>query len=452
MERTLAAVLAEYGSSLRYEDLPREVVERAKICLLDFLAMAVGGYEMEVSKVAIRTAKVLNGPGNATVLMDGYKGRPIDCVLPNSVMAHSFMQDDWLHASYTHAGVTVIPAVLAIAEEGGNSGLDTLSAIVVGYEIEARVGVLAVPTFQRGFRTSGVYAPFASAAAAAKLMHLSSEQFKNALGCAGSMAGGILQPWLDSSMEWAFEEAFGCREGILAALLARQGLHGADHILEGPCGVNKCFAGTVEGQEETLRGLGKYFHIVDTCFKPFPSAGVNQESISMAVDLVQQHKMDYRKIRAVHVKIPPVGTTERMDYAGISYPGPFKTIDHCLISKPFAIAASLKNARFDIEIVRKEKDDPEIIELARKIHLQEIKEILPLSMEIELENGAVFRADGANILRDLHLDSGRAREKFLKMASRTLGANRSEQIMDLVSGMEGLENVLPIVERMKLSC
>ncbi len=450
MDRPLVSVLAEYASSLRYEDLPKEVIEKAKICLLDFLGMAAGGYEMEVSKLAIRTAKALNGPGNATVLMDGHKGRAIDCVLPNSVMAHSFMQDDWLQVSYTHTGVTVIPAVLAIAEETGNNGPDALLSIVVGYEIQARAGVLAVPTFKRGFRASGVYAPFASAAVAAKLMHLSTEQFKNALGCAGSMAGGVLQPWLDSSMEWAFEEAFGCREGILAALLAQQGLQGADHILEGPCGVNKCFAGTVEGQDETLKDLGRHFHIVDTLFKPFPSGGVNQESISMAVDLAQKHRIDYRKIRAVRIKIPPSGTTERMDYAGISYPGPFKSIDHCLISKPFAIAASLKNADFDIEIVRKEKDNPEMNELARKIHLQEMKEVSPLSMEIELEDGAVFRADGANILPDIYLNGERAREKFLKMASRTMGLDRVKQIMDLVFQMEDLDSVVPIVERMKL--
>jgi hypothetical protein len=139
-----------------------------------------------------------------------------------------------------------------------------------------------------------------------------------------------------------------------------------------------------------------------------------------------------------------------MDYAGISYPGPFKSIDHCLISKPFAIAASLKNADFDIEIVRKEKDNPEMNELARKIHLQEIKEVLPLSMEIELEDGTIFRADGAKILPEIYLDGERVRKKFLKMASRTLGVDPTKEIVDLVFRMEDLDNVVPIVQRMKL--
>jgi 2-methylcitrate dehydratase PrpD len=356
MGGTLIGDVAQYASSLRYEDVPEEVVEKAKVCLLDFLGIAAGGYEMEVSQLAIRTMKHLAAPGSATILMDGHKGRAIDSVVANSVLAHSYMQDDWLQVCMSHVGIVVGPTVLTIAEELGNSGRDVLLATVVGHEVEARAGVLSVSTFKRGFRASGVYSYFGSASTAAKLMGLSAEQFKNALGCAGSMAGGLLQPWIDGSMEWAFEEAFGCRGGILAALLAQQGLRGADNILEGPCGVNNCFAGTFENQEDSVKGLGKDFHILNTCFKPFPSGGVNQESIALAVDLAKRHKIDYRKIHAVRVKIPPQpGTTERMDYAGIAYQGPFKTMDQCLISKFFALAAGLKNAAFDIDIVRAEK-------------------------------------------------------------------------------------------------
>lgn len=450
MEKTLTISLAEYASSLRFKDLPEKVVEKAKICLLDFLAMVAGGYEMEVSQVAIRTAKLISPPGRATILINGHKGRAVDCVLANSVLGHSFMQDDWLQVCYTHVGVVVIPTVMAIAEENENNGIDVLLAIVAGYEVGARAGLLAVPMFKRGFRASGVFAYFASASTAARLMGLSSEQFKNALGCAGSMAGGLLQPWLDGSMEWAFEEAFGCRGGILAAILAQKGLRGADHILEGPCGVNQCFAGTVEGQENSLKGLGEYFHILDTCFKPFPSGGVNQESIGLAVDLAQRNKIDYRKIRTIRVKIPPQpGTTERMDYAGIAYPGPFKSLEQCLISKAFGIASALKNAAFDIEIVRREHDNPEIVKLAQKIQLKQLEKPSPLTMEVELEDGTLFQGEGLkDIEQDLYLNGDRAREKFMNMASLRLGVDRAKQIVDLVFRMEELDSMAPIIDRM----
>ncbi len=451
MEKTLITSLAEYACSLQYGDLPHDVVEKAKICLLDFLAMAVGGYDMEESQVAIRTAKLLGAPGKATIFIDGYKGRALDCVLANSVLAHACLQDDWHPVSHSHVGVAVLPTVFAIAAEEGRSGRDAILATVVGYEIEGRVGVLSVPTFTRGFRASSVYADFGSTAAAASLMGLSRSQVQHALSCAGSKTGGVLQPFIDGSMEWAFAEAFACRQGILAAMLAQQGLRGAPNILEGRCGVNHCFAGTVEGQEEALQGLGEHFHIVDVCFKRFPSGGANQGSIAVALDLAERNRIDYRAIRAVRVKIPHTGSHERMNYAGISYQGPFSSIGQCTISKPFGIAATLKNTAFDIEIVRQEKDNPEITELAHKIHLEEVKGISgwSLSMEIELEDGTVVKGDGSNIEKEyIYLNRDRACEKFIQMASRQLGEDRAGQITELVFGMEELDSLGPIIEQM----
>jgi 2-methylcitrate dehydratase PrpD len=415
--------------------------------------MVVGGYGNEVSQIAIRSAKRLATDGKATILMDGHKGRAIDCVIANSVLAHSFLQDDWHPVSHSHIGVAVIPAVLAIAQEFGKSGADALLATVVGYEVEGRCGVLSVPTFTRGFRASSVYSYFGSASASAKLLGLTAEQFRNALACAGCMAGGILQPWIDGSMEWALAEAFGCRGGILASVLAQEGLRGADNILEGPCGVNQCFAGTIEGKEEALKGLGKNYQILDVCFKRFPSGGANQGSIAVALDLVQRHKIDYRKIRAVRVKVPHAGTHERMNYAGISYQGPFYSLDQCLISKPFGIAATLKNAVLNIDIVRRQRDDPEIAELAQKIHLQEKKGVSgwSLLMEIELEDGTVLHGDGANIdQRHIYLNRDLAVDKFEEMAIDKLGADRAEQIVDLVFNMEDLKSIFPVVDRMTL--
>jgi 2-methylcitrate dehydratase PrpD len=451
MEKTLIASLAEHACSLQYGDLPPEVIEKAKICMLDFLAMVVSGYDMEESQVAIRTTKLLGPPGKATVFIDGYKGRAIDCVLANSVLAHACLQDDWHPISHSHVGVAVLPTVFAIAEEQECSGREALLATVVGYEIEGRVGVLSVPAFTRGFRASSVYADFGTTAVAATLMGLSGWQVQQALSCAGSKTGGVLQPFIDGSMEWAFAEGFGCRHGILAALLAQQGLRGATNILEGQCGVNYCFAGTVEGQEEALQGLGEHFHILDVCFKRFPSGGANQGSIAVALDLAKRYTIDYRTIRAVRVNIPHTGSHERMNYAGIAYQGPFSSIGQCTISKPFGIAATLKNAALDIEIVRREMDNPEITELAHKIHLKEVQGMSgwSLSMEIELEDGTVIKGDGSNIEQDyIYLNRDRVCEKFTQMASRRLGKERTGQIIELVFGMEELESLGPIIERM----
>src|SRR6185295_19686138 len=115
------------------------------------------------------------------------------------------------------------------------------------------------------------------------------------------MCGGVLQPWVDGSMEWSYQEAFGSRAGILAATLAANGLVGARQIFEGSHGVNRSFSGTTEGQEAALDRLGSHFHIMDTCFKRFASGGANQGSAAVARALHERHHPDVERIRRVRV-------------------------------------------------------------------------------------------------------------------------------------------------------
>jgi len=449
---TLIAALGGYAAGLRYEDLPPAVAEKARICMLDALGIAVGGSRMPAAHVARRTFDTLAGSGPATVWMSGRTARAIDCVLPNSVMVHCILQDDWLPVSHAHIGAAVIPTVLAVAEETGASGRQALVATVAGYEIEDRAGSLAVGAFTRGFRASSVYAGFGATAAAAKLMNLPADRFTAALGCAGSMAGGVLQPWVDGSMEWSYQEAFACRSGILAATLASEGLVGSARTLEGSHGVHRSFSGTTEGQEAVVEALGTRFRILETCFKRFATGGANQGSAAVARALHDKHRIDFRRIGRIDVDIPSVGTHERMNYAGIPYTGPFETVDQCLISKPFAIACILKTGRLDIDSVIREQPDPDLLALARKVHLKEVTGIngWQLVMTITLQDGSTVRGDGSDIdLAHLYLTWPNAVEKFLELASPQLGDARARAIVDQVSQLQDLPDVRGIVSRMQ---
>lgn len=217
---TIVTELARFAEGLRFEDLPAQVVSKAKTCILDTFGMGIAGIKVENAQVANSTFAGFGAPGNASLWGTGQKMRAVDCVLPNSVSAHCFLQDDWDPVSHAHIGVAVVPTVMAVAEEMGSSGKDALVATVAGYEVESRTGVCSVPAFTRGFRASSVYAYFGAATAAGKLMKLDATQLKNALSCAGGVAGGVLQPWVDGSMEWSYQEGFAARTGIVGATLA----------------------------------------------------------------------------------------------------------------------------------------------------------------------------------------------------------------------------------------
>ena len=231
--------LARYAHDLTFEELPPEVVEKAKTCMLDLMGVSVCGYGHANSVVAVDGARAGGNKGKARVWMTGDRLRAMDAVLANSVTSHCILQDDWHEQSHTHIGATVVPTAIAVAEELGSSGKDILTAVVVGYDMEDRAGCLSVPAFLRGFRPSALYSYFGAAAVTCRLMKLTQEQMVNAIACAGSSAGGVLQTYNDGSMEWSFQEGFGARGGILAATLAANGLASSINIFEGINGINK---------------------------------------------------------------------------------------------------------------------------------------------------------------------------------------------------------------------
>ncbi|MBI4193540.1 MAG: MmgE/PrpD family protein [Betaproteobacteria bacterium] len=447
---TIVTGLARYASGLRFDQLPAEVVEKAKVCILDVLGVAAGGFQSENAQVALRTARHFSSAGKATVWMTGERMRAIDAVLPNSVAAHCILQDDWLQVSHSHIGAAVVPTALAIAEETGSSGKDVIAAVVAGYDIEDRAGSLSVPAFTRGFRASSVYSYFGATAVAARMLGLDEKPFADALGCAGSMCGGVLQPWNDGSMEWSFQEAFGSRAGITAAALARDGLVGSRTIFEGSHGVNRSFSGTNEGERAALDRLGSHFHIVDTCFKRFPTGGANQGSAAVAYALKKKHAIDHRRIRRIDLAVPKTGTHERMNYAGIGYAGPFYTVDQCLISKIFAVAIILKTGDMTIDLVRREQQNTEVLTLCRKTQLREAEGMTgwQLHMEIELDDGAIVTGSGDDIdQRHLYLSWPLAVEKFQRIAGSALGDARCSAVVELVGSLDKLDAVSRLVER-----
>jgi 2-methylcitrate dehydratase PrpD len=190
---------------------------------------------------------------------------------------------------------------------------------------------------------------------------------------------------------------------------------------------------------------------MDTCFKRFATGGANQGSAAVALALRERYRIDHQRIRRVKVGIPLKGSHERMNYAGIPYRGPFHTIDQCLISKPFAIAAVIIAGNMTFDTVRKLQRAAELNALTGKIELAEVAGIdgWDLRMAIELDDGTTLHGDGKDIdQRHLYLDWPLATEKFRALAGEKLGARRTEEIIALVGGMEKLASVEPITQRL----
>jgi len=201
----VAGQLGNYLSGLRYEDLPAEVIEKAKTCLLDAIGAALEGYQLEPVSLAYDVAEEISSGGGATLWGRGSAVSALSATFANCVAIHALLHDDTLMTSWSHPAGPVVGAAVSMAESLKADGRKTLLAIVAGYEVMGRLGgngAIAFEGIRRGFRANSTYGVFGGAAAAATLIDLDRSQYGNALACAASFANGLIEPLHAGSMEW----------------------------------------------------------------------------------------------------------------------------------------------------------------------------------------------------------------------------------------------------------
>src|SRR6202030_3214416 len=191
--------LAEYAAALRYQDLPAPVVQQAKECIIDTVAAGICGSALPWSRIVIDYSE-RPGPGGKCHILgrDGPAVQAPSAALANGALAHAFELDSLTRpGAGAHPGATVLPPALAVAQEVGASkpigGKALSAAVVAGNEVMIRIGRATGHTNEaRGFHAPGTAGPFGAAVACGLLLGLDERRMTNALGIAGSLAGGLL--------------------------------------------------------------------------------------------------------------------------------------------------------------------------------------------------------------------------------------------------------------------
>src|SRR5213592_4148634 len=187
--------LAEYAAGLRYEDLPTEVIAAAKDAIIDTIAACICGAALPWSRIVIDYAE-RTGPGGASrILGRGTAVQAPAAALANGALAHAFELDSLTRpGAGAHPGATVLPPALAVAQECRSDGRALIAAFVAGNEVMIRIGRATGHTNEaRGFHAPGTTGPFGAAVACGRLLGLDAAKLANAIGIAGSLAGGLLE-------------------------------------------------------------------------------------------------------------------------------------------------------------------------------------------------------------------------------------------------------------------
>lgn len=358
---TLAERQAAWIDTLRYEDIPQEVLARTRLLLLDFLGVARLGSTLPQVAPARALLELMGTRPEATVMGGGGRATAPYAAYANGTFGHSCEYDD-AHFDCGHPGVCVIPAALAIAERTGASGKDLLVAIVAGYQSMVwSQGPVNRRTLDIGWHGMKVGGVFGAAAAAAKLLGLTPEQTANALAIAGSDASGTMEYDQSGGEVKRFHAGMASRAGVQAAMLAQAGLTGPVTIFEGPRGIHNLFT------ERQPRDAESYwdgsFHILRTMVKLHPMVGTTHGVLD-ALNMV----LERRPARADEI--------ERLDCGVVDWALPHGAAivhPHDMLSAQFslAFACALRVVKGKVAIRDLANpanwDDPELKAFALKI-------------------------------------------------------------------------------------
>jgi len=333
--------LVAFCASLKYDDLPREVVDKTKYHCLDFLGVAARGSLVKSTRTMYRFITDTGlAPGGGVIMGTEIRAAPQYAALANGTSAHSLELDDLHNESSAHPAVAVFPAAFAAAELEQCDGMRFIEGVVAGYEVMVRLGKALNPAnhYARGFHPTGTCGVFGATVAAGKILGLDREQTVNALGIAGSQAAGSMEFLSGGAWTKRFHPGWAAHNGILNALLARRGFRGPATIIEGRFGFLHSYSDG-SAPDKVLADFGKPFEIMKTSIKPHACCRYKQAPIDGILHIMRENNLKAEEVKEVTLGILKAGFPIIAEPAEAKY-NPANVVD-AQFSMPFGAAVAI---------------------------------------------------------------------------------------------------------------
>jgi 2-methylcitrate dehydratase PrpD len=415
--------VAEFARTVRWEDLPANVRSQAIRCVLDLCGAAVAGSRVKAARTAAAYALHAHGSGPSTIIGTGATSTPVGAALANGFAASALDIDDGYRPVKGHPGAVVFPAVLAAAEEAKSSGIEFLTALVVGYEVAMRAGRILHSLYD-SYHGSGAWAPVGAAAGVARSLGCDAEQTWHALGIAEFHAAmtpemrSVEHPsMLKDGIGW------GAMVGIASGQLAARGFTGIPALFD---------AGR-PGAHLT-ESLGDEYLILDLYFKPYACCRWAQPAIEGALSATRQIGATATEVAKVRVH-----TFEAATHLRCASP---RTTEEAQFSLPWPVACALIDGVVGPEQVTGDGlTDPARLKLAARVEIvvdAELEEAFPERalawVEIETTEGSRARSEILSARGDAGtpLRDGELGKKFRSLTDPLLGSDRAKKLVSAV--------------------
>ena len=439
--------LAEFSASLRFEQLPDEVVGKAKLCILDTLGCCIFGASLPpVQKLADVAAAEQCAPQSAAFGMP-LRTSPALAALVNGTSAHAFQLDEIHIESTLHPGSLALPATFALAENDQTvSGRDLIAAMVAAYEVGIRVGLAAKGgMFKTGFHNQGTTGVFIAAAAAAHVLRLDAHQTQHALGIAGSQAAGLMAVQ-DGAMTKSFHSGRAAQSGVYAAQLARLGYTGIAEVLEAPYGA--FFSSFVDDWSEPAltADLGSRWEIMRVGFKPAPASNGSITAMTAIDKIMREHNLVAANIETITAFV----SDNTVHHCGWPYtPDRIQSVLSAQMNLRYGLAVMALERRSGVEQFAESKiRDPQIlkfidcIDVAHEPRFEDGRYRVACRLVVRCKDGSEHET--TTLYRpgspEDPMTPAQLMDKFLTL-TKGIGSRRAKEIAQIVAHIEDCDTM-----------
>ena len=442
--------LARWVTGLRYEDLPPEVVDRAKGLTLQALASALLGSQLPAGRQAVELVTREEGGAAAgvTVMVDGARATKAGAVFANAELILAGGKWDTFRM-LLHPGTCIVPCAFAAAQAEGASGRDLVTGLAAGYEVMERMAADFIPTMMaRGFHAGPVFGIFGAAVAAAKIMRLTEDETTNAIGLCASLAGSNLEAR-------GLRESAAARNAMLAVALARQGRAAGEAALEGDAGFYHAYAGNNRGDltysfvgdtraslDALTTGLGEEWLLLETLYRIYSTAGYNIAHVDVTARLCEEHDITYEDVDRVEAVVNWLET----QYPSPAFPTRREDLGEATVGSTRYYAA-YGVVRRGFPLLAGEPDPPEVLDLMQRVTIIPSHEMTLFGPRITVftKDGRSYtrQATGREFIWDFEEEARRIRDV---VPGLPIPAARFEDIIATCRGLDGIAAAHRLVE------
>jgi len=432
---SLARQIVTATRSVEFEQLPAEVVEKVKICFMDFLSAAYESLNLPWSRQALQIAG--QGRGNAAIVGSNLQVPAGDAAFVNGILGHGLVREDMHTGSVSHLGVVVFPTLMALSHDAPVSGRNFITAAVCGYEISARIGrALMNPENVRQYRPTGICGPPGAALAGAQMLGLDEDACVSALAFGANVAAGLNEWPYSGGDEMFFHVGFAARNAALSVQLAQAGANCSETSLDGTAGLFRALHS--QDRVGDVKPFAKGHEILSVFHKPAPACNYAQTAAQAALALsgdLKQRDISTSEIASIRVR----STSAAIAYPGCNHAGPFLKTLQAKMSIHYCVAATLFRGEI-AEANYRMLEHPEITRLASLTALELDAELTAAYPSQQGSEVILTLRDGSTLAQRLPniipATPAEIRTRFLLAAESVIGRDAAQELGTTIDNLD----------------